>query len=300
MLKYNEAIAADKNLKTKKPKHIHKPTTQLSHDGIALISHLYAQKDHSPKQPIAVKTFEGFKKIVNLVAHSSNDVSLSLIIQFDEEYDSSHGEDNHRIAMKIEKRNLEIHIAFLDSIVDSHTKLFCILTLEKILKDTQIHLHHESQKNRRKRQNDLFQCTVFSIKDARQLNRNTLSEFLICANSTQDYTNKNSSNYTYTLPPTYLKGIQSRTYQKLSLKKSANEIVSRKGLTLEDVYSKHPDQSYIPHFSKKYEALVMTCANSLNDAELDAAINNYKAEEISVERFNSIYSNSNHLALKKA
>lgn len=305
MTQYNEKIAVgNESILIEKPKHVHAPSVQLSHDGLALMSYIYAKKDGSCKQPIVVKTFEGFEKIVIFVDDSPNDIAVSLIVQFDTGMGAFFGKDVHRIAIRLEKINSEIHAIFLDSVTASQTLGISTLKLNQFIREnalknskekTPLHVYFHDFKNEIVRQKDKFQCTVFATKDARELNRNNES----ILNLNIKTSSKKDSQNSYPLPANYLKGLQSRADQTAALAKFGDEIVSRKGLTLKAVYLKHPKQSYIPHFSKKYETLVMECAEHLTDFELDMAINNYRAEEISAERLKLVYGNNNS-SVKKA
>lgn len=287
----------ESNPDIEKPKYAHEPTRQLSHDGIALMSHIYAQKDGSDKQPLTVRTFEGFEKIIKFIDDSPNGTDITLIIQFNKSATEALGKDLHKIAIRLEKFDSEIHAIYLDSITASSSLFFSIMKLTAYLNQFALENSKDKtivrtylEKNELKRQTDGLQCTVFATKDARELNRDSHSLSLFRGLS-PSILPKQDSHHDYSIPPKYLKGLQSRTYQELASKNFGNTVVSRKGQTLNEVYAKHPDQSYIPHFSKKYESLVMACANSLTDAELDTAINNYTAEGITTERLAAVYSN---------
>lgn len=297
LTKFKADMAQYEKGQIKKPKYVHELILQLSHDGLALLSHLYAQKDGSCKQPIVVKTFEGFEKIVTFIDDSPNDISVTLIVQFDKGLEPFMGKDFHRVAMRLEKINSEIHAIYLESAVASNTFALSTLKLNQFINEnalrntkekTIFHVHLNKLENEIARQNDKFQCTVFATKDARELNRynNSIDLFkdLGIENSSKDGPVDD-----YNLPPKYFKGVQSRVVQKSILATFGDEVVTRKGLTLKAVYLKHPDQSYIPHFSKKYETLVMHCANSLTDNALNEAINNYCAETITPQRLQAIY-----------
>lgn len=295
MTTYEYAQIENPNIQ--KPKVVHRPVTQLSHDGLALMSHLYAKKDGSAKQPIVVKTFKGFEKIVTFVDNSLNDVSVTLIIQFDKGIVPFLEKDIHRVAMRLEKINSEIHAICLDSVATSRTLAISTLKLNQFViknalknskEKTTLHIHLSQFENELDRQNDKFQCSVFSAKDARELNRD--NNLILDLKKSITFSKEDSQHY-YNIPPKYLKGLQSQTNQTLVSTKFGDEVVTRKGLTLKEVYLKHPDQSYIPHFSKKFEMLVMQCTASLTDAELNTVISNYRAEEITAERLNLVYGN---------
>lgn len=294
MAKYNEAMALDTNTNVEKPKHIDAPTIQLSHDGLALMSYLYAQKDNSPKQPIIVRTFDAFDNIVKFIDDSPSDVALTLIVQFEKPFNDVFGKDVHRMALKLEKKDSELRVIYLDSVINSNTQLFCDLMLNHTLEDnakkhsrntTTSHLYKEQGKT--VRQNDGFQCTVFTTKDARQLNRDNQLEFLKELKAYSSF--KNMHKYQYDLPAVYLKGIQSRAYQTVALDKFGEEIVTRKGNTLKEVYQKHAEQSYIPHFSEKYLKWVTEFANTHTDAELNQAIDMYSAEKLTSEQLECVF-----------
>lgn len=299
MAKYNKNKESNPDIE--KPKYAHEPTRQLSHDGVALMSHIYAQKDGSAKQPLTVRTFEGFEKIIKFIDNSPNGTDITLIIQFDKSFIDIIGKDLHRLAVRLEKIDSAIHAIYLDSAITSNTLIFstmkltaCIneIALKNAKEKTIVHTHLE--KSGIGRQTDKFQCTVFAIKDARELNKDNHSLSLF-QGSNPNVLPKQDSHHDYSIPAKYLKGLQSRTYQEFASNHFGDTVVSRKGLTLKEVYAKHPDQSYIPHFSKKYESLVMACANSLTDAELDTAINNYTAEGLTTERLTAVYANKSTL-----
>lgn len=296
MVKYNATVALHAEAKVEKPKRVHPPTIQLSHDGLALMSYLYAKKDNSPKQPIVVRTFIAFKNIVKFVDDSPSDIALTLIVQFEEDYNCSFGIDVHRIALKLEKVNSELRAIYADSTISSNTSLLCNMSMGNALeenakthsrKKTILHQFSENQKEKSTRQNDGFQCTVFTTKDARQLNRDNDVE--IFKDLKLYYSTEEWHLYYYDFPAVFLKGLQSRSYQTAALAKFGEEIVTRKGATLKEVYEKHPEQSYIPHFSKKYLKLVTDFANTHTDAELNDAIDMYSAEKLTSEQLQSVF-----------
>lgn len=300
-IKFKMDMAAYNPLNGEEPKYVHEPTTQLSHDGLALLSHIYAQKDNLKKQPIVIKTFEGFKKIVNFIDDLPNDTSITLIMQFNEGIPPFLSKDIHRISMRLEKINAEIHAIYLDSVNDSQTLAIASLKLNQFIHEnatkhnkekTVLHVHLSQLEKNISRQTDHFQCSVFATKDARELNRSTNSKDLFKELGISN-TGKEDSQHYYCPPAKYLKGLQSRSAQEVALAKFSDTVVARKGLTLKEIYAKHPNQSYIPHFSKKYETLVIQYANRLSEVELNTAINNYKAEEITPERLQLVYGNNN-------
>ena len=303
MSKYNKIIASNKEAIMEKPKRVYPPIIQLSHDGLALMSYLYAQKDNSPKQPIVVRTFEDFENIVTFIDNSTSDIGLTLIFQCNEPFNDYYGKNIHHVALKLEKINSEVRVIFLDSIISSNTQVFCKIIIGETLKKNgekfsrkpnKIHCYYEKFTGNIPRQYDRYQCTIFATKDARELNRDNELDFL--KNSTLSSSNSNNAkcSYKYVLPPKYLKGVQSRSYQTVALDKFGEEIVTRKGNSLSAVFNKHPEQSYIPHFSKKYLRLVTEFATTHSDIELDNAINMYSAEKLTPEKLVSVYGNKNN------
>lgn len=109
------------------------------------------------------------------------------------------------------------------------------------------------------RQADLYQCGIFAIKDARQLQRDRdfLSKVTLFEDKDQELREQKGHPHFYETPPAYHKGIQSSSFARKAVERHPHTIVTKKGKTLQETYDKHNlEDGYIAHFSKKYHRQV--------------------------------------------
>ncbi len=315
------------------------PIEQLSPKGIALMLHLYAQKDKDPRQPLIASTKIDLQKIVILMDNAAIGTEITVIFQ---PTDAVQGFlVVHKTVFTIKKIEHGLQILnmesgggpyayfgwkYINEALEQNAK-----ALDRKITSCFRAMQKESEKHevgKRKifpeyfsRQTNGYECGVFAIKDARQINRDPsfldkvmktalhqesalpqqiekkpkteveaktdLECELFPADS--DSIDLNTDFIKYELPPEYLKGMQSNAYESYVLPMYGDKVVNRKGKTLADIREKHRN-AYIQHFSQKFHDKVEMYVRQHQDSiDIKALVAQYDAGKINAQELEYRY-----------
>lgn len=301
---FSELTEAQKRSKGIDPKkHFPKPVEQLSPQGLMIMSHLYAEKDKSQRQPLIASSVEDFKKFIQLMDDASIGTEVTVILQ----PSTLRGEmtrlfqAGHKSVFKMRKTDTGLQIANMDSTPNDRPGKTGFSWAKEALQE------HAVAQNRAitplissmpipdqdfSRQSNKYECGIFATKDARQINRDIL--FLEKAMRTKSTTEGVDCQYEMT--PEYFKGIQSNRYGQQKLKTSyegktyGEHISNRKKMSLQAIRDKHKD-AYIHYFSHKFHDSVMQFVKKHRDnpAEIQAIVDRYDAGKITPEALEQRY-----------
>lgn len=292
------------------------PLVQLSPKGIALISYLYAKKDHCLKQSLVASTVKSLIHIIQLINNAPIGTMVTVIFQPTDSQTLRRMNLPtfmiHSTVLKIKKAADAMHILNIDSTNNGRYVNVCrVIALHALKTDsakskdspaTPLIFYSQNDvlnpwanpdKPQTKfllRQIDEYHCSIFAIKDARILNHEgDIFDILITTPVKDDLTHLK-----YEISPKYLKVMQSRLFVDYALKirKYGNIIVSRTKKTLQEILSKHQKKSYIEHFNEKYNALVKQFIAKNLPRAVKAATVYYDAGEFTLQQLIAIYSPS--------
>lgn len=298
------------------------PIDQLSPKGLALISHLYAEKDNTQKQPLIASSSRDFRSLVKLIDRASPGTEVTVILQA-----TDADKPAHKTAFKIKKTTINIQLINMDStsnyteyVQSPYCWAFSALQESAIATNripTEILLgiqknHPQPDGKFFSRHHNGYECGTFAIKDARQMNRdpNFVSKIIQEKNkfkaevkeehehesdSESDSESENENKYYYDIPAEYLKSIESDAYAKQMLEIYGQELVTLQGKepaprTLEQTYEKHRGR-YAHHFSKKfYKAVEIFVKQNRHDiAKIKEVTARYDAGLITLEELERRY-----------
>jgi hypothetical protein len=307
--KQTEAERKESGSENKSKKVFLYPIEQLSPVGLAMMSHLYAIKDNSQRQPLIASTVDDFIKLVKLMDQASPGTEVTVILQptdLEGTYQENLFSSVHKTVFKIKKTDADLQMINMDGAAsESYGSIIADWTKDALKENSQtilsIGLHeNELKKNKKKpedtaketfsRQTSEYECGVFAIKDARQMNRDSGFVENIMVEKNKSTAEEDESTYRYNLPPDYLKSIQSNTYANQIMPTYGKEEVTRRGKTLEQTRDKHGD-AYIYHFSKKFHDEVQQFVGINKDkvTEIQEAVNRYDAGKITLPELEKRY-----------
>lgn len=258
------------------------PIEQLTPVGMALLSYLYSKKDQSEIQPVIASNMQDIKHVLSLMPESPIGTKITMIFFI----------MGHKSVYQLRRTEKEIQLINLDSIGGVYRD-FCRLVIRLAFEDKNIKYTHYRQKQDDvaswQRQKDKYQCGVFAFKDARHINRD--ENFLEKTKFTPYLSSHYDNLFEYEIPPLYLKGVQSTKLSEEILSIHGDQVVTRKGATLRQVYEKHRLNGYIQHFSQKYHDMVKNfVADHLDQPEkIKKAVQQYHAGSLTSSRLAHVY-----------
>lgn len=289
------------------------PIEQLSPKGLALLSALYAEKDGSEKQPVIASTSDDFKRLVALVAKASPGTKVTVIFQMTDAktrgvLHSQFG-DGHKTVCKLERDESGVSVIHMDSTDNDVYSAVCMQMVTKACQregvastfyfQRQLNQPSGSKQATFSRQVDGYQCGVFAVKDARELNRD--DNFLDnLPNSEIDSEFPDLG--TYDLPARSYKSVQSRRFSAHVLAEQGDQVVTRRGRTLRETHEKHNVSGYVQHFSQKFhDAVTEAVSRDINQPEkIREAVQQYDAAHMTPQRLQAVYGPENHQAAHQA
>lgn len=245
--------------------------TQPSLKGTAILSYLYSLKDGCSHQPLVADSKKSLQMLYEqmLLTPVGTDTTVILEVCIDEYL-------SHRTIAKIIKIDHGLKIISIDS-VDGYENAFN-LTDWDVSKESKLEFVHA--KAEVARQIDGFSCLIYSIKDARELNRNSESQL---------FPNKDDNKPK--LPPQFLKSSQSPMFFESVLPKFGNKIVNRKGKTLQEIIAKYTEVSktgkhlnkYTEYFGKKFVKKIASFLEEMDIKTVKSIVETYDASKITAE-----------------
>lgn len=281
---------ADTSSALKELKKAHKPMTQLSPKGLAILSHLFAEKEDDPRQPLIASSSDALSHIAQLMFESKNGTQCAVIFQPAGDGDLPYGvSSGHKTTVHFEKKDNGLFVICTDSVNNDWTYEFIkqkILSSINKQESDKIFFYKPDKSCKAARQKDVYQCGIFAIKDARELNRNR-SKYILDNNT-----------YTYTVQnPAYFKMVQSEREQDEYAQRFSESAANRKNESLATVYQKKRVKSsenplpYVGYFSRKYFILVKKYweENQSNNDKMRSDISQYDAQKMTSELLHSVY-----------
>ncbi len=280
------------------------PEEQLSPKGLALISHLYSERDKSEVQPLICDSIRGLHHVTALMDDAPLGTSVTVIFEPTNLDDASHigawhmlFSAAHKTVFKFDRTAAGVRVICVDGTNNDAYSSFPMIEMVKALQENAKRnnkpmTHLDVYKGITKpddRQKSGFECGIFAIKDARQVNQDSRFDegYLAAAEAQQVYLD-NAASYKYIMPTSYLKSSQSRTAYKEILKENKDEVVTMKGKTLQQAYDKYED-SYANYFAKKYNKQVRAFIEGKSLAEIKEIVEKYDASKMTMERLIAIY-----------
>ncbi|MCS5710935.1 hypothetical protein [Candidatus Berkiella aquae] len=297
------------------PKAVKPPALQLSPKGLALTSYLYAQRDKSEAQPLIADSVDSLKHISKLMDNAPVGSSVTVIFQPTQAENAKHPglwrmffSPVHKTVVKFDRTPEGIRLIHMDGTNNSlYTSLTADVVSDALTEKaeqegktpTNVTAYFSVAKDlaapnkgleAQSRQKSEFECGIFATKDAREMNRESDfdQKYLREAKKGGDSFNPNLVTYTYEVPTKYMKSLQSTTAYKALIEKLGSTIVTRKGRTLKQTFEKHSD-TYANHFGEKYNAQVRNFLKDKNPEEIQTAVEQYNASNLTLERLVSVY-----------
>lgn len=295
-----------------------KPIEQLSAKGLALMSYLYAIKDHNKKQPIIASSVNDFKHMIRLIDKAQPGTKVTVTFQSIDapgQFWPRVISKSHKTLVKLERTEDGVRIIHMDptnnSLYGQYCQSLAVEALEENVKMTQMPKEHpvvlkptalkfayqRNPKNPKadskkpqtavfSRQVNEYECGVIVSKDGRVLNRD--DHFSDQVFTIENY-DASKQYYLYDLPPQHLKSVQSRPFAEYVLKEHGDKKANRSQKTLAHIYQKHPELSYTQHFSEKMRGSVLGYLHKYkeNPKKIMEDVAMYDAANMTLERLNA-------------
>lgn len=267
------------------------PVEQLSPAGIALNLYIQSKKDKSNVYPLLADSIDALYETIDSLLISPFNSKITIILQpthlgretkddFEDNYSLS---ESHKSVLHIERTSEGLRVIHVDSLVGyGDTKLRAIFRdriLKKMKDDDFLLEWFQEDPKHKDRQKDEYQCGIFAMKDAIQVSRDASFSEKIKKSSELMQENDERSKlrikvYSYTLPPEYLKSLQSEKEGKAVLQAHGDEIVTRKKESLGGVFKKHEKKpgGYVHYFSEKYQKNLIKFFKENESSDLKAMV----------------------------
>ncbi|MBT6537966.1 MAG: hypothetical protein HOL58_00600 [Francisellaceae bacterium] len=271
---------------------------QLTPKGIALLSHIQAQKKQQANQPLVATNMDDIIHVADAINKARVGDKVSII------YHQLHADaDFHKIVIMLQKTATGIQAYYLDSGNQESGYIFHRANeLNERLLSQAIQVEHvvpvDYASSAKRRQYDSYQCGTFAIKDARSLASDRFDKSITgdLPPMAGRYYPKNTKSYA--LPPASLKSQQSSKSRNFYLSKMRNHAVkvSNDGETLGEFYERYKDPlEYARKFSRKNRDSVVHFLEHF-PSEITDGVSSYTARMVTTERIQQVNDQDNELS----
>jgi len=287
-------------------KRFPEPVLQLSAKGLALLSHLYAQKDQSTKQPLVASTVGDFLHLLKLIQIAPPGIEVTVIFQPTDTknlpaFYQSQVAPQHRTVIKFEKDENALRAINIDPVSNPFFYMMCQTLIVNTLKlgkektnliyfKPKFIINPEDKNNFFSRQTDFYQCAIYAHRDARSLNKESNTSAMLYNTAMTKKKTDELEYVEFELPAKYLKGIHSKTYSAYVLTQHGQTVVTNKGKTLKQVHEQYLDSDGYAHkFSKRYQEWVKDYVEKTPGHEIKKKVALYDAANMTLESLIQIY-----------